>query len=417
MPRPRGLLLDTRPIRENRGFRLLWVGQLANNLGRQAVLVTLPYHVFSLTHSIGSISLLAAVTLLGLLLFALPAGSVADARDRRSVLVATQTGLIIAAAALVFLTSMKDAGLPYVYLAAFAVAAISVIDRPARRSAVPTLVPTEQITGAVVLDQATNQVATVVGPALGGLLIASLGVAAGYILAAAAFSFSLIAVWAMPSIRVPSSGPHAGMHSVWEGVRFIVRTPAVLATYLVDLAAMIFGLPTALFPIIALTTMHGDATTFGLLTAAPGVGALVASLTTGWVRRVTRQGRAVVAAVGVWGSAVAILGLVLWSLPLALLCLVVAGAADIISAVFRTAILQLAAPDALRGRLMAVQVLVVGGGPRLGDLEATAVAAVAGAPFSVLSGGLLCLVGLGVIVWRFPQFLAIELLAAPANDA
>ena len=207
-----------------------------------------------------------------------------------------------------------------------------------------------------------------------------------------------------PRSRPPLKGARGfGLASIAEGLRYLKGRPVLQGTFVIDLNAMILGMPRALFPALALARFHGGAGTVGLLYAAPGAGALIAALLTGWVVAVKRQGRAVIVAVAIWGAAIAAFGAVPW-LVAALVLLGVAGAADVVSAVFRGTILQLEAPEALRGRLSSVHTAVVTGGPRLGDVEAGAVAAVSSAQISVLSGGLGCLVGVGIVSWLMPRF-------------
>jgi len=195
-----------------------------------------------------------------------------------------------------------------------------------------------------------------------------------------------------------------GWRAVAEGFAFVRRRPVLQAAFGIDIIAMVFGMPRALFPILAVAQFHRGAAVVGLLFAAPAVGALVGALTTGWVKHVRRQGMAVVWAVVLWGAGIAAFGLVGSNLWLGLFFLAFAGAADVISAVFRSTILQLSVPDSLRGRLSSIHILVVTGGPRLGDLEAGLVASVASPTFSVVSGGLLCIAGAGLIAWLVPSF-------------
>jgi len=194
-----------------------------------------------------------------------------------------------------------------------------------------------------------------------------------------------------------------GLRSTLEGLRFVRKSRLVQGTYLIDVNAMVFGMPRALFPALAATVFGGGATTVGLLYAAPGAGALLGALTSGWVSRVRRQGLAVVCAVLVWGLSIAGFGVAHW-LPLALLLLAIAGWADVLSAVFRNTIIQFAGPDGMRGRLMGVQMAVVAGGPRLGDLEAGAVATAFGDTVSIVSGGLACVAGAFLVAWSLPEF-------------
>jgi MFS family permease len=207
--------------------------------------------------------------------------------------------------------------------------------------------------------------------------------------------------------------PHAGtakpsLRAVGEGLSFARARRIVLATFVIDLDAMVFGMPSSLFPQLALTVFNAGAAGYGLLTAAPALGALLGASLTGWIGRIRRPGRGVVVAVAAWGVAIAGFGLLTVSFPLALAYLAIAGAADVMSAVLRSSIVQLETPDRLRGRLMSIHTLVVTSGPRVGDAEAAAVAAVAGPQFSVVSGGLLCLAGLLAVLRRFPELLAYE---------
>ena len=409
----RRLLLDVSPLRQDRDYRWLWAGQLVSNIGRQATLIALPYQLFVLTGSPLAVGALAAVTFVALLLFALPGGAVADAYERRRLMILTQVGLAATSLLLAAIATMPAPPLPAIYTVAFAATAISTVDGPARRAALPRLVPPERLPAAIVLQQVNIQACSVVGPAIGGLLIAAVGVSAAYLFDAVTFVAAIGAAIAIAPLPLLGRAVRPGWTAVAEGLRFVRRMPLILSTFVIDLAAMIFGLPVALFPMLALQTFHGGAATLGLLTAAPAAGALIGSLTTGWIGGVRFQGRAVLAAVFVWGAAITAFGLVVVALPLALLCLAVAGAADVISAVFRGTITQVATPDPLRGRLSALQLLVVTGGPRLGDVEATVVAALTSAQFSVLSGGLLCLAGVAFVAWRFPQLAAYDARQSP----
>ncbi|HVT66662.1 MAG TPA: MFS transporter, partial [Trebonia sp.] len=229
-----------------------------------------------------------------------------------------------------------------------------------------------------------------------------------YWLDAASFVVALTAVFTMSpqpvAAGVPGAAPvRPGWRSTLEGLRFVRRSQPALGAYLIDVNAMVFGMPRALFPALAATMFGGGATTVGLLYAAPGAGALIGALTSGWVGHVRRQGLAVVVMVLIWGASIASFGLARW-LPLALLLLAVAGWADVLSAVFRNTIIQFAGPDGIRGRLMGVQMAVVAGGPRLGDLEAGAVASAFGDTVSVVSGGLACVAGALVLAWALPGF-------------
>lgn len=398
----RRLLLDISPLAAHPDYRTLWIGQSIAQFGRQATALALPYQIYALTGSPLAIGGLAVATLAALLLLALPAGGLADAVDRRHLLIAAQLGQVVVSLCLAVLALQPDPPLLLLYLLAFSSAALVVVDRPARRASVPRLVAPQRLASALVLDSAQIQVAKVGGPALAGLLIASFGLPSVYMLEAVLFSCGLAAVTRLPSLLPVGHRSGVTLGSLVDGIRFVRRTDVVLSLFLIDFSAMSFGLPVALFPVIAADVFDGGPEVLGLLVAAPAVGAVVGTLASGWVGRVQWQGRGVVVAVVVWAAAIIAFGLTLGWLPLALIFLAISGAADVISTVFRGAILQLATPDAMRGRVSGIQILIFQGGPRLGDLEATTVAAIAGAQFSVLSGGVLCLVAAILVVARFP---------------
>ncbi len=242
-----------------------------------------------------------------------------------------------------------------------------------------------------------------VGPALAGLILSAAGLSAVYWLDVASFLVSFVSVLGFGP-QPPSEGARqASWRSIKEGFAYVRGRQVIQGVYLLDLNAMVFGMPRALFPAIGIDVFHGGARTVGLLYAAPGAGALVGAITTGWVSRIRRQGRAVIVAVVIWGAAITAFGLVaaLW---LALVLLAIAGWADVVSAVFRNTILQIAVPDRLRGRLSAVQIAVVQGGPRLGDLESGAVAELSSVTLSVVSGGIACMAGAFVLAALLPGF-------------
>jgi len=252
-------------------------------------------------------------------------------------------------------------------------------------------------------NQIVIQVATIVGPALAGVLIASVGLSWTYGLDAASFVVLLGTALLLRPIPPEHGGQRAGVRSILEGMAFLKGRQVLQGVYLVDLNAMIFGMPRALFPALAAGLFHVGPGGLGLLYAAPGVGALLGASTTGWAEDIERRGRAVVVAVIVWGAAVAVMGMVPW-LWVALVLLAIAGWADVISAVLRNTILQSSIPDAMRSRLSSFQMAVVQGGPRLGDAEAGGVAALSSTEFSVVSGGVACVVGAILVARLLPGF-------------
>ncbi|MGD0121775.1 MAG: MFS transporter [Candidatus Limnocylindrales bacterium] len=414
----RGLLVDLEPVRRDRDFRMLWLGQLVNGLGRQVTVVALPFELWQLTHSSLSIGLLALVQLAPILILSLGGGAVADAVDRRRLLIVTQLFLAATSLTLAVLATQPSSPIWALYAVAFVAAGVGAVDGPARTSALPRLVPRERLPAAIAVNWLSGQTVAVAGPVFAGVLIATSGVAAAFAFDVLTFLASLAALLVIAPIPPHPNARRPSLRSVAEGLAFARDRRIVLATLAVDFDAMIFGMPSSLFPQLALTVFNTGAAGYGLLNAAPAVGALIGAAFSGWVGSVRRPGRGVVVAVAGWGAAIVAFGLLTAYFPLALICLAVAGGADVVSAVLRSSIVQLTTPDRLRGRLSSIYMLVVTSGPRFGDAEAAAVAAVAGPQFSVVSGGVLCLLGLIVVVRLFPQLTAYELGHAegPAGD-
>jgi len=404
----RSVLVDIEPIRRDREFRMLWLGQLVNNLGRQVTVVALPFELWQLTHSSLSIGVLALVQLVPILVFSLAGGALADAIDRRRLLLATQAVLAITSLGLALLAIQPNPPIVAIYGVAFIAAGVGAVDQPARSSAIPRLVPRERLAAAIAANWLSGVTVSIAGPVAAGVLIATSGVATAFAFDAATFIASLTALLLMAPIPPHPGAARPGLRSIAEGLRFARSRPVILATFAIDLNAMIFGMPSSLMPQLALTVFNTGAAGYGLLNATPAVGALIGTAFSGWVGRLRRPGRGVAVAVATWGVAIAAFGLVTWSFPLALACFAVAGAADVVSAVLRGSIVQLSTPDHLRGRVSSIQSLVVTSGPRLGDAEAAGVAALAGPQFSVISGGVMCLAGLLFVLRKFPQLLTYE---------
>ena len=415
--RLRRLIVDVEPLRRDRDFRMLWIGQVVSGLGRQVTTIVLPYQLYVLTGTPLAIGALALVQVVPIMAFSLGGGVVADAVDRRRLLLVTQVGLAVASLAFAGLALLPAPPVLAIYAVAFAAAGLGAIDQPARSSAVPRLVPRERLPAALALGQLNFQAAGVVGPAIGGLVIATLGIAAGYVFDAITFGAAIAALLVIAPIPPAHGAVRPSLAAIAEGLRFARRRRAILGTFVVDLNAMVFGMPTALFPVLALDVFRVGPAGLGLLAAAPAAGALVGALLTGWVGRIRRTGRAVLWASAAWGLAITAFGLSTFSFPLALVFLAAAGAADVITAVLRSAIVQLLTPDGLRGRVTSIHILVVTGGPRLGDMEASAVASIAGAQLSVVSGGFLCLVGLVAIIRAFPELAAFDMRQVASGEA
>ena len=399
------LFADVSPLRHSRNFRRLWAGQTVSAIGSQLTLVALAYQTFHLTHSTFMVGLLGFIGLVPLLAGALWGGTLADAWDRKRVLTLTQCAMALAVVGLAVNAALDHPEVWVLFVCAAASAGLQGMDWPARRAALPMLVSDADVTAAVTLQTTTMALSMVVGPALGGVLIARLGLSTVYLIDVSTYGVSLLVVLFLPRLVPSGGGTPMGLRSMAEGFRHLRSERLLSATYLIDLNAMIFGMPRAVFPALAVHLYGGGAGVVGLLYAAPGAGALVGSLFTGWTARIRHQGRAIAACVVVWGGTIAVFGVVpvLW---IGLTLLAVAGAADVISAVFRQNVQQRAVPDHLQGRLSGTFFAVVAGGPRLGDLETGVAAAIGGPEFAVWSGGLACVVGVGILLWRIPELWA-----------
>ncbi|TDU03473.1 putative MFS family arabinose efflux permease [Streptomyces sp. 846.5] len=406
----RSALADVTPLRTSAHFRRLWFGQSVSSVGQQMTALAISVQVYALTGSPFATGLVGLCSLVPLVVFGLYGGAIADTMDRRRLGLYGASGLAVLSTALAVQAFLGVRQVWVLYLVVALQAVCFALNAPARASMVPRLVPAEQLPAANALSTVSMNLGLTVGPMLGGLLIGVWSYQAAYLVDALAFSASLYAMWRLPSMRPVSSGGGAGQGqgsrpraSVLDGLRFLKDRPNLRMSFMADLAAMVFGMPRALFPALAVLLFHGDARTVGLLAAAPAVGALLGALFSGWVSRVHRHGLAVVCAVLAWGLSIAGFGLSgrLW---LGLLLLAVAGAADTVSMIFRNTIMQAAAPDDMRGRLQGVFVVVVAGGPRLGDFESGTVAQLTSPTFSAVSGGLACVAVMLLLTARYPSF-------------
>ena len=400
----RRLVIDVSPLRRSRDFRCLVVGQLVSELGTQLTTVAVPFQVYLLTRSSLDVGLVSLAQLLPLVIGSLLGGSLADVVDRRQLLLVTQLLMAGCSAGLAINADLGAALWPLFLLPALA-AGFSSVGDAAQSAIIPNMVQRSEVSTANAMFQVLFQLGMVIGPAVAGLLLAGAGIHFVYWLDVASFGVAAVAIFLIAAQPSPAGNARhpPGLRSIVAGLSFVRGRQIIQGAYLIDINAMVFGMPRALFPALAATTFGGGASTLGLLYAAPGAGALLGALTTGWVSRVRRQGRAVIIAVIAWGLAITGFGLVHW-LPAALALLAVAGCADVISAVFRSTIIQLSVPDALRGRLMGLQIAVVTGGPRIGDLESGAVATAFGDTTSVVSGGIACIVGALLLARMMPGF-------------
>lgn len=399
----RRLLVDITPLRESPAYRRTWIGQLVSFLGTQMTMVALPVQVYQLTHSAFAVGLIGAVQLLPVLALGLLGGSIVDSADLRRVLLTTSSLLACGSGVLVAQAFAGLHELWLLYLMGAFLAALSAVDGPARSLLAPRLLPDARIPAASALTHLSLNVGLTAGPLLAGVLISWFGVGIAYSFDVLSFGYALYAIARLRAMPPEGGGTPLGIRSIVEGLRWVRRQPVILMTFLLDFDAMIFGMPRALFPALAETHFYGDASTAGLLYSAPAIGALLGGVLSGPLGRIRRHGFAVIISIAIWGLAITGFGLspYLW---IAVLLLGIAGAADLASAVIRRTIVQLETPDALRGRIFGLYIINVTGGPRLGDLEAGTVAALAGVTASAWSGGVLCLLGLAALTAAYPAF-------------
>jgi MFS family permease len=405
--RIRRAALDIRPLQVSPAFRRLLVGDAVSVIGTQVTAVAVPIQVYEQTHSGAAVGFVGLAGLLPLIVFGLYGGAIADAVDRRQLVILTTLGqtalstLLLAQA----LVGLHSTALLYAVVAVQA--GLFSMDSPARSAFTPRLLPTHLLPAANALKQVEFNIGVTVGPLLAGALVAGPGYATAYGLDAVSFAASMWAVVSLPPMPPAGGGRRAGTASVLEGLAFLRTRPVLLMTFVVDLIAMIFAMPRALFPSIAHDVYGGGPQTAGALYSALAAGALLGALFGGWLGRIHRQGLAVLVAIVAWGLAITAFGLTdhLW---FGLLMLAAAGGSDMISAVFRNAILQTAAPDEMRGRLGGVFIAVVAGGPRLGDGRAGLSSELMGLKGAVVSGGLAVVALTAVCAAAVPRFRAYD---------
>ena len=399
------VVADVRPLRESAHFRRLWVGITVGQLGQQMTNVAVAYQVWSLTRSSFAVGLLGAAAVVPMIVFGLYGGTLVDTFDRRRVAIVASTGLWLLSVVLVVQAALDLGQVWLLYAVVAAQAAFFSVNNPARQAIVPRLIRAELLPSANALSTLSFSLGFTVGPLAGGFLLA---VSNGdftlpYAVDAVTFLAALYALWRLPPI--PPQGPprRAGFRSMLEGFRFVRSRPNVLMSFLVDLCAMVLAQPRALFPELADTVYGGGSRTLGILQATPAMGALVAAMSSGWLHRIRRQGLAILVCVLGYGASVATFGLV-GSLWVGVVFLALSGAFDMVSAAFRSTILQVAAPDEMRGRLQGVFVVVVAGGPRLGDMAAGSLGSIVGPTLAVVAGGCACMVATALLAARFRGF-------------
>ena len=402
--RLRGLAIDLTPLRSSRDFRLVWTGLLITSAGSQFTLVAVFVQVKDLTGSAAAVGATGLAYLAGLVAGSLAGGAVLDAWDRRRLLMFAQVGLATGSAILLGGAIGGEPPLWLIYAGLAVLAASSAIDGPTRSAITARVLDPAQLPAAQALNQVVWNTAALLGPLLAGLVIAwANGVTVAYAVDLVSIGCMFVAASLLRPMP-PTREDHVdtGLRAIRDGFDFARKHRLIMSTFVIDLIAMIFGLPRVLFPFLIVEQFHGSPKAIGVLFAALAVGALLGALTSGWTGRIHRQGLAVIVSVMAWGVAIAAFGLSTW-LWLGLAMLALAGWADVISAIFRATILQMAAPDRLRGRLFGIHILVVTGGPRLGDVEAGVVARLVSPTFSVVSGGIACVIGAGLVALAYPE--------------
>jgi MFS family permease len=410
-----GLLADTRPLR-NPHFARLWRANIVTVIGAQLTVVAVPAQIYSMTGSSAYVGLTGVFGLVPLVVFGLWGGALADAMDRRTLLVITTCGLILTSAGF-WLQAALGAEDVWVLLTLFAVQqAFFAVNQPTRSAVLPKLLPTEQLPAANSLSMTVMQAGGIAGPLIGGALIPVLGFSWLYLLDTVTLFATLGAVVRLPRLPVEGAVASPGLRAVVDGFRYLRHQPVLMMSFVVDIIAMVFGMPRALFPEMADVNFGGPSEgglAFALLFAAIPIGAVIGGVLSGWVSRVERQGLAVIVAIVVWGLAMVGFGVSAMlatyapvaMLVVAVLMLAVGGAADMASAAFRTSMLQAAASDAVRGRLQGIFIVVVAGGPRVADVVHGAAAAATGAAVAAAGGGVLVVVGTVAAALAVPAFV------------
>nr|WP_237405218.1 MFS transporter [Streptomyces sp. SN-593] len=392
------MLADVSPLREHPDFRRLWFGNAVSYIGQQMTAMAVALQVYAITGSSFYVGLVGLCSLVPLIVFGLYGGAVADAVDRRRLGLASASGALLLSAALAVVAIAHVHRVWPLYTIVALQAVCFAMNSPARSSMIPRLLPPARLPAANALASLSSGVGQMAGPMLGGVFVGFWGYQAAYLIDVAAFTASLYAMWRLPAMLPgePGAGAARRRPSVVEGLRYLAARPNLRTTFVSDLAAMVLAQPRVLFPAVAGLWFGGDTRTVGLLAAAPAIGALVGSVFSGWLGRVNRQGFAVLVAVGSWGAAVAVFGLTR-DLPLGMFFLALAGCADTVSMVFRNTMLQSAAPDDMRGRLQGVFLVVVVGGPRLGDFLAGSASDLFSPTAAVVGGGLACITAITLV--------------------
>jgi len=390
-------------LKRNRDFSLLYVGQLISFLGTMITSVALPYQVYHLTQSTLMVGLISLFQLIPLLFTALAGGVLADRCHRKTLLILAESSLALGCLVLTWNAQLTTPHLWLIFITAALMSAMNGLHRPALESMKQQLVSKADFPMASTLSSFKYNICAIGGPAIGGLMIAHFGLVITFFLDFISFFISLIALYLIKNIpKLPVSDKQSAFSSLTQGIRYAISRQELLGTYFVDFIAMVFGMPMALFP--ALAQSYGDVKTLGMLYSAPAVGALLCSFFSGWTVHVKRHGLAIAVAATLWGVSIIGFGCTTHHLWIALFFLSLAGAFDDISGIFRQTLWNETIPTHYRGRLAGIEMISYMSGPKLGDTEAGIVAAAFGITASIISGGVLCVVGVATCCYFLPKF-------------
>ncbi len=392
--------IDLTPLKKYPDFRNLWTAGLISYFGSMITYVALPFQLKELTGSFIAVGLLGVVEIVPLIVFGLYGGVLADSVDRKKMIWATEAGALILVAILLLNSLLATPSIAVIYIVAGLFAVVNGLQRPSMDAILPRLVSHDDLPAASALLSLRWQLGVIVGPTIGGLIFATFSVTVGFGLDIATYLLSLFFLWRVRSIPPLKEAEKPSLAALFDGIKYAMKRQDLRGTYIIDLAAMTLAMPMALYPFWADELQAPWA--LGMFYAAITVGSVIVTLTSGWIRTYRFHGRAVILAAMGWGLAIAASGLSN-SLIIVLLCLTIAGASDMVSALFRGAIWNQTIPDELRGRLAGIELLSYSVGPLLGQLRAASVAAATTLSFSVTSGGLLCVVVVGILAIFLPK--------------
>lgn len=397
--------MDLSPLRSSRDFRLLFFGGSVSFVGSMVTYVALPFQVAQLTGSYVAVGLISVVELVPMVVFGLYGGALADAVDRRRLVLLTETLIAAVTGMLLVNALIPEPQLWVIYVASFSYAVLDSLQRPSLDALVPRLVPPSQLAGAAALNTLRMNIGTIAGPAAGGILISLGGVGLAYAVDLVSYSASLVALLLMRAVPPPTGAERPSLARIAEGARYAWSRKDLLGTYTVDLIAMLFAFPYAMFPFIA--EAYDAPWSLGLLYSAPYAGSMLATVTSGWTNHVHHHGRAIVWAAVSWGAAIAAFGLAP-SLGWGLFFLVLAGAADMVSGLFRSLMWNLTIPDDVRGRMAGIELLSYSLGPQLGQLRVSLMAEVTSLRTSLWAGGALAVIGVALVPFTIPALWSFD---------